>query len=632
MLLTNVGLQLFNNWRNAQTNEKITRKQQEFQRAAQEHNHDRMMELLREGQALQQQWEAENHEQRLKNINDDFDTLINQTFFQYALQNSWPLTVLPMVMKNQSLGSFRTNSNENIALHVILTPSNSPNFNNAVFPQIELGLEAFFQRHWNTMSSHPVIFYSGAWKSATAPTENDIALLRTHLKSLPVLMVTPYFQPNGKKELVFNINMWGMGNAQQTTNNNIDLSQPITIQPSEQEFSYYKIYAPSTTYSDELKATTIEEFVPYLQCMIGYLADVYFWSAHNRPPILPTLLTIGAVNTDGMKYLLSHSEDNYVLLLNETEQEKNEKIFQEKDLIGFYMATSPLLNKQNIKERIKHTLYSYCTDTIHIEKKSIDYLWEYIWNENSERPIDLYLPIEILPLLNILSRDKLLNEKKLSSLCSCISIYDPMLTYDTSELMSITEALYPHSKVRLRFVNANIVLCFVHNKSFKNAYTNCFGALLYKSETNCDGREYWWDIENKKLESAPPSHDIDRVISNRLLEKFDTEAIKLHKLFCESMDRLGETVENNLSNLISNIETKTLTYKDILVWVRHNYHPGDSLIILTFTIKSYQYVIGLLEANEQWSFKKYIGAKNFHIDASIREKMHNKSVLIQKIR
>lgn len=316
MLLTNVGLQLFNNWRNAQTNEKITRKQQEFQRAAQGHNHDRMMELLREGQSLQQQWETENHEQRLKNINDDFDTLINQTFFQYALQNSWPLTVLPMVMKNQSLGSFRTNSNENIALHVILTPSNSTNFNNAVFPQIELGLEAFFQRHWNTMSSHPVIFYSGAWKSATAPTENDIALLRTHLKSLPILMVTPYFQPDGKKELVFNINMWGMGNTQQTTSNNIDLSQQITIQPSEQEFSYYKIYAPTTAYSDELKATTIEEFVPYLQCMIGYLADVYFWSAHNRPPILPTLLTIGAVNTDGMKYLVDNAHLQYSNLLN----------------------------------------------------------------------------------------------------------------------------------------------------------------------------------------------------------------------------------------------------------------------------------------------------------------------------
>ena len=209
MVLTNVGLQLFNNWRNTQTSDEMRRKQQEFQRAAQERNQERMMQLLREGQTMQEKWEAENHKNRVEDIEKDFKKLLERTFLQHALQ-SWPLRVLPMVMKNQSLGNLRKNNGENIALHVILTPSNSDNFNTTVFPKIELGLEAFFNRHWNTMSSHPVIFYGGAWKSNMAPEQTEIDSLKANLQHLPVLMITPYFTPD-EGELVFNINMWGMG-------------------------------------------------------------------------------------------------------------------------------------------------------------------------------------------------------------------------------------------------------------------------------------------------------------------------------------------------------------------------------------------------------------------------------------
>ena len=275
MVLTNVGLQLFNNWRNTQTSDEMRRKQQEFQRAAQDRNHDRMMQLLREGQALQEQWETENHEQRIKNINDDFDNLIKRTFHSHALQ-SWPLSVLPMVMKNQSLGSFRTQSDENIALHVILTPSNSDTFNATVFSQIELGVEAFCNRHWNNLSQHPIIFYGGAWKSKTSPEQTEIDQLKADLTHLPVLMITPFFTPDSGK-LVFNINMWGMGKRQTNRNGEqFDInSTEMVIQPTEQEFSYYNLYALDTNYGNELTDVTIEEFVPYLQCMIGYLADVY---------------------------------------------------------------------------------------------------------------------------------------------------------------------------------------------------------------------------------------------------------------------------------------------------------------------------------------------------------------------
>lgn len=617
MVLSNVGLQLFNNWRSTNTNQALQKKQQEFQQASIEHNHERMMQLLREGQALQEQIEIENHETRIRNIGEDFDALIKRVFEQHALQK-WPLTVLPMVMKNQSLGSYRTNNDENIALHVILTPSNCDKFNASVFQQIENGVEIFCNQHWNTLSSHPILFYGEAWKSGVAPTDNEIAQLQTALPHLPVLVVTPYFRPDNGK-LVFNIHMWGIGNK-----------QDLMIEPTKEEFSLYDKYVSNSTYDNDTIQTTIKEFVPYLQCMIGYLADVYFWSAHNQAPILPSLLAIGAVNTDGMKYLIDSSERNYTLLFDKVEQ--HTKLFQE-DSLKLYFAISPLLSIdiEKKKDKVKDLIDSYC-NRINISQNVVDCLWTCLWRNDVKIPSGFYLPTEIMPLLILLLQEKLLDDEKLSLLCSYISIYNPILTYNFSELMSVIESLYPRNSVRLRFVNANIVLCFVYNDMSHNMYSNCFGVLLYKSEHKNSGKEFLWDINNKKISQTNPSSNINKVISPCLVENIDHDTVKLYQSFCKSITELGEKILMNHKELITDIKVNNLTYKDILIWVKENYEIGESLIILVFAYEEYQYVIGLLTSDEHLDLKKYIGAKSFHIDSSIRKKMNNNSILIQKIK
>ena len=361
MVLTNVGLQLFNNWRNNQTSDEMRRRQQEFQRAAQDRNHDRMLQLLRAGQAMQEQLETKNHKQRIKNINEDFDNLIKRTFHAYALKK-WPLEVLPMVMKNQSLGSFSSQSDENIALHVILTPSNSRQFNDVVYPQIALGVEAFCNRHWNSLSDHPIIFYNtDAWRSGTAPKQTEIDQLKTDLEHLPILLITPFF--SNRDGLVFKINMWGMGKRQTNRNDEqFDINYTeMVIQPTEQEFSYYNLYATDTNYGDELSEVTIDEFVPYLQCMIGYLSDVYFWSAHNRTPILPTLLSIGALQ-------ISYKQRNNLIegyanlfqsnlaLLNEIPTDSRELTI----LSNYLLSTSNILDKTLFQKQLENLYLCAC--------------------------------------------------------------------------------------------------------------------------------------------------------------------------------------------------------------------------------------------------------------------------------
>ena len=185
LMAVNVGASVFNNLRNSKHSQQLQLKQQEYARAAAERNTQRMWQLMREGQELTLELESESQQYRLKDIAKEFDTLIDRMTYSEAIK-LWPLKVLPIVMKNQSLGSF-TKQGENIALHCIVTPTNCEQFNNVIFPQIEEQLSDFFNLHWSQQSSHPILFYSGAWKNGTEPTGIEIEHLYEDLSKLPVL-------------------------------------------------------------------------------------------------------------------------------------------------------------------------------------------------------------------------------------------------------------------------------------------------------------------------------------------------------------------------------------------------------------------------------------------------------------
>lgn len=301
MILTNVGLQIYNNWCGSRQNKQLQQKREEFERAAKERNTQRMWQLMREGQELTRQLEEEKHQQRLEELKSDIGSLLQKLAYA-ATVNNWPLNVLPIVMKNQALGNLLANQEESIALHCIFTPSNSLEFNRTVFPRIEEALETYCNQHWNVMSDHPILFYSGAWKSQQAPTEVQIDSMRTALCNLPTLVITPFFRPNDGK-LVFHVRIWGVG-----ASSSDEFSIP-EIEPTDFQRNYQTgdDYVNDTELMDEL----IEDLVPYLQCFIGYMADTYFWSSLGKAPHLPLLVTNGTINTDGMKYLVDDSREYY---------------------------------------------------------------------------------------------------------------------------------------------------------------------------------------------------------------------------------------------------------------------------------------------------------------------------------
>lgn len=349
MILANVGLQIYNNWCGSRQNAALQQKREEFERAAKERNTEHMWRLMREGQELSLQLEKEKHADRLNELKDEVDHLLEKLTYETTISN-WPLKVLPIVMKNQAFGNLLANQEENIAMHVIFTRSNYDKFNKLVFPIVEKQLEQYCDKHWSTMTDHPILFYSGAWKPAVNPTDVQVMAMREELKNLPTLLITPFFRPNDGK-LVFQLHMWGVGA------NSTDKFDVPEIEPTD----FQRTFTNQDDYDNEegLLEEIVEDLVSYLECMIGYMADTYFWSSAGLAPHLPLLVTNGTINTDGMKYLVDDSREYYDQLLLESEENAKKNPFVQQNLLNLFEGSAELWDEGTRKEKLEDIRKNY---------------------------------------------------------------------------------------------------------------------------------------------------------------------------------------------------------------------------------------------------------------------------------
>lgn len=354
MILANVGLQMYNNWCGNRQNRELQQKREEFEQAARERNKERMWKLMREGQELTRQLEEEKHRQRLDELKNDIGNLLQRMAYTATI-NNWPLNVLPVVMKNQALGNLLANQEGSIAMHCIFTPSNSHEFNKHVFPLVERSLETYCNQHWSITGDHPVLFYSGAWQTATAPTEIQIDSMRTALGNLPTLLITPFFRPSDGR-LIFQLRMWGVGAS---GSDNAEFNGLNEFEPTE----FQRTYTDKDDYVNEtgLWDEITEDVVPYLECLIGYMADTYFWAALGLAPCLPRLLMSGVINTDGMKYLVDGGRKYYETLLNTSEQKDKEQIFEATRSLELYEGASCFWSDELRNEKLEALFISYCS-------------------------------------------------------------------------------------------------------------------------------------------------------------------------------------------------------------------------------------------------------------------------------
>lgn len=350
MILANVGLQIYNNWCGCRQNAALQQKREEFERAAKERNTEHMWRLMREGQELTLQLEKEKLTDRLNELKDEVDHLLEKLTYETTISN-WPLKVLPIVMKNQAFGNLLANQEENVAMHVIFTHSNYDKFNKFVYPIVEKQLEQYCDKHWSTMTDHPILFYSGAWKPMVNPTDVQVTAMREELKNLPTLLITPFFRPDDGK-LVFQLHMWGVGA------NSTDKFDVPEIEPTD----FQRPFNNQDDYDNEpgLLNEIVEDLVPYLECMIGYMADTYFWSSAGLAPHLPFLVTNGTINTDGMKYLISDSREYYEELLAGSEDKAKANPFVQENLLDLCQGCSAFMDKEEYMKKLEDVFVIYC--------------------------------------------------------------------------------------------------------------------------------------------------------------------------------------------------------------------------------------------------------------------------------
>ena len=326
MIAASIGAQLFNSWQANKKTEELQARQREFQKAAQRKEFDRMRQLQREAAQLALEIEADVHKQRLEDIEANYDDVVKQYSTEIAIKK-WPLKVLPFVMRGESFGTF-FNGSKSIALHTILTPSNCDRFNEAVYMDIDLQLEAACNEHWNAQTSHPIAYYGGAWRKPTLDLDH-IDLLKTQLKNVPTVVITPYFGP----QLYFKVKMWGMG---KDTEVKIELPKNLFSYEYEKGMNYSpKDESPK----GDLIDTTIEEFVPYLECLIGYIADTYFWEMYKLIPRLPQIMV--RCSNEWNKRIISTYESLY--------GDNIQRMIME---IG--STTDNVFNSENVKRIIKY--------------------------------------------------------------------------------------------------------------------------------------------------------------------------------------------------------------------------------------------------------------------------------------
>ncbi|NVO11903.1 MAG: hypothetical protein HXX16_18240 [Bacteroidales bacterium] len=285
--------------RSSNHNKKLQLLQQEYEVAIQNEGFERAWDKHEQLCALQKEIEKELHQRRLENIEQSFNRYLDNAAYSQALKN-WPLRVLPFVMKDESICCDKANdSNAKIALHCLLTRSNDDNFNKAIFRELEVRLDQSFNQYWGASSTHPILFYSGAWKEkhdASAIIDN----LYNQLEQLPTIVISPWIDENN--EFYFKISIWGIPHIEMKN---------IIYKP---EGTVYQ-FKQGQTYSKEAISQILNELSPIIVAFVGYVADRYCWIFYQIPPKLPSLLINGTVSIND--YELDSYKKQYLTMFED---------------------------------------------------------------------------------------------------------------------------------------------------------------------------------------------------------------------------------------------------------------------------------------------------------------------------
>lgn len=606
MMVASIGMQFFNNYANSDKNKEIQDKQREFQKAAAEHDFERMRKLQAESAKLALELEAEVHKERAEDINSNYDALLENFAHSFAIQN-WPLNVLPFIMKGESFGSLFKGTTKSVNMHCIFTPSNCDWFNRMFYDDIDLRLEAEMNNNWNAQTTHPIVYYGGGWNRRTVLPHgisipnlidlDDIGLLETNLKNVPVMVVTPYFDP----WLHFRVKIWGMGKDSEVPFR-IDIPHGADIEFSKRIFSYDYNKDMKEEMTEDFINTTIEEFVPYMESLIGFVADKYFWGMYK---VLPHLTDIKR-----MEILPITMQIAYDVQLEKYTHRSAYNIEKALDYCHIY-------KKQQAKKKVLFVLEKY------FYEKGMEY-------DTSKSVYSNYTDCQIhlsdIPVIGKLQESGYLSEDEMRNLVGKTCIDNYIYVLSINELLDCIGSNQKHfDYFHFRILNGEVCVGFLTNKSVSPVP---FVAILYKKikPTNIT---YLYDIKNNQAKANKDFYSkILSIIPDTFFEPSDRASCTNLSLRIREKIELGLNIYKDDPSIIQNAISKRVTFDDLLSWI---HSKKDGMIKIVQIIYEEQYYLLLLHLNMDEEILDKCSYKMFSIDEKIQMKFKNKIILTIKI-
>lgn len=604
MMVASIGMQFFNNYANNKKNNEIQKKQREFQRAAAEHDFERMRRLQAESAKLALELEAEVHEERVKDINSNYDNLLDNFAHSFAIQN-WPLNVLPFVMKGESFGSLFNGTKQSVNIHCIFTPSNCEWFNEIFYDDIDLRLEAEMNSNWNAQTTHPIVYYGGAWNRRTVrrgvSLPNvvnlvDIDLLKIKLKDVPVVVITPYFDP----WLHFKVNLWGMGKDSEAPYR-IDIPHGNDIEYSQRIFSY-DYHKDETEITEDFENTTIEEFVPYIECLIGFIADKYFWGMYDIVPKLPSVLEVISHVPQHMKqiFINRYKDLPFEEMEDLTSIKKNLKyitgnigrvhIYTQQEICKIACQIhSKYINLIGGKENLRFSNLRFLQE---VKKISSDpSLCDVIQNE-----IDLISNNEDVEVWFCANMNELL-QRIINTQKRCHIEADYFYIDTKNQFVSIGAFLNVKNEIIYSLENIGNYIVLMNNHRHKGSYILDLSTLMFQK---CTIGSIFNDLDYEQLESI-------YIEKNCWLNKL----IKQHN-----------EINSIVSCYLEKAPIKNISYCDLQKWSskQSNYSVNVSFVIGYDPRVARYYIVGLA-SNRKSIFASYCNTLDESLIASFGEKL-----------
>lgn len=272
-----IGIAIYNQYQNQATTEKIKAEQREIKRQELQNNQQRDMERFLRSCQLQEKLELEKHIYKIRTIRNDFLDSFDKMIHQENLETGYRLNISPYIIQHAVIPL----SSENIEdtrqeLFCILTGSNNHNFNRDMLPYLDDAICDLLSKYWNESSNHTVCYYQNIWDTSCPPFSNeDIENLKPLIPT-PTITLTPFFSEEESHYLLsIKLNVWGMGKGLAIA---IDFPTDVRFNTLPDKYTSRDI--------DEI----IKKLVPCAICLIGQVADIFYWTNFYLPPRLPYLL------------------------------------------------------------------------------------------------------------------------------------------------------------------------------------------------------------------------------------------------------------------------------------------------------------------------------------------------------